>query len=344
MIKIGLVGCGRISKKHLESINAIPELELKAVCDIVPEKARIAAKGTKAEIFTDYASFLEKADVDLVDICTPSGIHPEMGIQAAKKGKDVLLEKPIGIDYKKCLELVEYCEKNNRNLFVVMQNRFNSPVLKLKDAIASGRFGKIITSNTTVRWRRTQEYYDQASWRGTCALDGGVLMNQASHHVDLLHWLVGDVKKVFAKAGTFLHQIEADDTAIVLVEFENGSYGTIEATTCTSPVDLEGSVTVLGEKGTVKIGGFAVNKFDIWKFEDTLQNEEEEVKQFNQSPPNVYGFGHIQYFRNVVDTLQGKAKPMTNGREGLWTLKLILAIYESVKLGKEIELSTFVPS
>ena len=343
MIKIGIVGCGRISKKHLEAITQVKEFQLTAVCDIEHAKADEVAQKYKVQPYYDYEEFLNKADLDIVDVCTPSGLHPEMGMQAAKKGYHVILEKPMGVQYKKAEDLVNYCEQKNLKLFVVKQNRFNAPILKLKEAIKADRFGKLITSNTTVRWKRTQDYYDMADWRGTWEYDGGVLMNQASHHVDLLQWLVGDVKNVFAKVKTYLHNVETDDTAIALLEFKNGALGTIEATTCTSPVDLEGSVTILGEKGTVKVGGFAVNRFDIWKFEDSLPNEEEEVKQLNQNPPNVYGFGHIKYFQNVKDVILNNAQPMTDGKSGLKILKLLLAIYESAKTQKEIFLDTFVP-
>jgi UDP-N-acetyl-2-amino-2-deoxyglucuronate dehydrogenase len=343
MIKIGLVGCGRISKKHLEAISTIPEFKLTAVCDSDPKALQETLQTRQVQGFADYSEFLEKGDMDIVDICTPSGLHPFMGLEAAKKGYHVILEKPMGLNYNACLELVDYCEKHNRKLFVVKQNRYNPPVQILKNAIETGRLGKLITCNTTVRWRRTQEYYDQAKWRGTWELDGGVLMNQASHHVDLLRWLGGAVKSVYAKAKTVLHNIKVDDTATVMLEFENGCLGTIEATTCTSPVDFEGSVTFLGEKGLVRIGGFAVNKLEAWKFEDGKPNEEEEVKQHNYSPPNVYGFGHKRYLKNVADTLFGKEEPMTDGRDGLKTLKLLLAIYESVNQKKEIILSEFNP-
>jgi UDP-N-acetyl-2-amino-2-deoxyglucuronate dehydrogenase len=340
MIKIGLVGCGRISLRHFECIEANPEFKLMAVCDIDKNKAESAAKKYGIPYYTDYETFLEKAGVELVDICTPSGLHPPMGIQAAEKGFHIILEKPMGLDYRLCEQLVETCDKKNLKLFVVKQNRFNSPVQKLKSAIVSGRFGKIFLANTTVRWRRTQEYYDSDPWRGTWEFDGGVLMNQASHHVDLLQWLVGDVKNVTCKARTYFHKIKTDDTSLVMLEFKNGALGSIEATTCTSPYDLEGSVTILGEHGTVRIGGFAVNKMEMWKFEDNRPNEEEEVKQFNQNPPNVYGFGHKQYFNNVAQVMLGKDKPMTDGKEGLKTLKLILGIYKSAAKGCEINLDT----
>lgn len=340
MIKIGLVGCGRISPRHFESITGNPEFKLTAVCDIMKDKAETAGRKYGVPYFTDYREFLDKADVEIVDICTPSGLHPSMGLEAAEKGFNVILEKPMGLDYALCEKLVEICDKKKLRLFVVKQNRFNSPIQKLKIALNEGRFGKIFLANTTVRWRRTQEYYDSDPWRGTWEFDGGVLMNQASHHVDLLLWLVGDVKSVYSKARTFNHKIKTDDTSVVMLEFKNGALGTIEATTCTSPFDLEGSVTILGEHGTVRVGGFAVNKMEIWKFEDNAPNEEEEVKQFNQNPPNVYGFGHMQYFHNVAQAMLGKALPMTDGKEGLKTLKLLLGIYKSASKGCEVDLET----
>jgi predicted dehydrogenase len=344
MIRIGLAGCGRISYKHFEAICALPEFALTAVCDIDRKKADETSAKYKVPAFYDFDDFIANAKIDMVDICTPSGLHTGMGLKAAAKGLQIVLEKPMGLDLKEAVDLVELCEKKKLRLFVVKQNRFNSPVRKLKAAIDEGRFGRIYMGNTTVRWRRTQEYYDQAAWRGTWKFDGGVLMNQASHHVDLLQWLIGDVKSVFAKVRTYGHKIETDDTALVLAEFKNGAIGSVEATTCTSPVDLEGSVTVMGDKGTVKIGGFSVNKIEIWKFQDNKPNEEEEVRQLNQNPPNIYGFGHTLYFRNVLDTLLRDAKPMTDGREGLRTLKLLLAIYNSAASSKQVDLDGFRPA
>jgi UDP-N-acetyl-2-amino-2-deoxyglucuronate dehydrogenase len=344
MIDIGLVGCGRVSSIHLDAISRLQDFRLVAVCDLSREKVQETADKYQVKAYTDYSEFLSDTTIRIVDICTPSGMHPSMGMMAAKAGKDVILEKPMGVtSFTEAVKLVEFCKTAKRNLFVIKQNRCNPLIQKLYEMIRKGRFGKIISASAILRWKRTQDYYQQDAWRGTKQLDGGVLMNQASHHVDLLRWIVGDVRTVFAKRRTFLRRIESEDTAIALLEFKNGALGTIEATTCASPSDIEASLTVLGEKGSVKIGGTSVNKIDFWKFEDSLPGEEEEMRKLDEHPDTVYGNGHIVFFKNIADVLLNNAPPINDGEDGLKTFKLLLAVYASADQGKEIDMNQFNP-
>ncbi len=228
------------------------------------------------------------------------------------------------------------CRGNNVQLFVVKQNRFNVPVAKLREALEANRFGKLVLGTVRVRWCRDQNYYDQADWRGTWSMDGGVLTNQASHHIDLLEWMMGDVESVFAKSTTALVNIEAEDTAIVTLKFRNGALGIIEATTAARPKDLEGSISILGEKGTVEIGGFAVNKMLHWNFNDKRNGDSEVIENFSVNPPNVYGFGHQAYYEHVVDSIENNHAQLVDGLVGRKSLELITAIYESIETGKEV--------
>jgi UDP-N-acetyl-2-amino-2-deoxyglucuronate dehydrogenase len=336
-IRVSLVGCGRISRNHFDAIAQIPDMRLVAVCDSVDERAREAGEQQGVPWFTHYESMLAEAPSDAVVIATPSGLHPQHGVLAARSGRHVIAEKPMGISLAAADALVQACDDNNVKLFVVKQNRLNPPIQLLKRAIDRGRFGRIYMANCTVRWQRPQEYYDQAPWRGTWEFDGGAFMNQASHYVDLIQWLVGPVESVMAKTATLARRIEAEDSGVAVLKFRSGALGTIEVTMLTFPKNLEGSITILGEKGTVKIGGTAVNKVEHWLFAD-YDDDDKLVEQANTNPTSVYGFGHVPYYRNVVAVLRGEARPDTDGRAGRKSLELILGIYESAKTGREIPL------
>lgn len=336
-IRIALVGCGRIARNHFDALAKIPELQLVAVCDTVPERAEAAGVEFGVPWFTSYEKMLADVTSDAVVIATPSGLHPQHGMLAAKAGRHVISEKPMAISLAAADALVQTCDDNNVHLFVVKQNRLNPPIVLLKRAIDRGRFGRIYMANCTVRWTRPQEYYDQAPWRGTWEFDGGAFMNQASHYVDLIQWLVGPVESVMAKTATLARRIEAEDSGVAVLRFRSGALGTIEVTMLTYPKNLEGSITILGEKGTVKIGGTAVNKVEHWQFAD-YDDDDKLVEQANTNPPSVYGFGHEGYYRNVVSVLRGKARPDTDGRAGRKSLELILGIYESAKTGHDVPL------
>ncbi|HUQ99010.1 MAG TPA: Gfo/Idh/MocA family oxidoreductase [Gemmatimonadaceae bacterium] len=335
--RIALVGCGRISANHFDAIRRIEGLELVAVCDVVEERARAAGDTNSVPWFRSYTEMLKKVECDVVAIATPSGLHPEQGVLAARAGKHVVTEKPMAISLTGADELVHACDSAGVHLFVVKQNRLNAPVQMLKRAIDKGRFGKIYLANTTVRWSRPQEYYDQAPWRGTWEFDGGAFMNQASHYVDLIQWLIGPVESVVAKTATLARRIETEDSGVAVLKFRSGALGTIEVTMLTYPKNLEGSLTILGEKGTAKIGGTAVNKVEHWIFADK-DPDDDRIELATTNPPNVYGYGHEGYYRNVLAVLRGEATPDTDGRAGRKSLELILGIYESAKTGKEVPL------
>lgn len=335
--RIALVGCGRISKNHFEAIDKIDGLELVAVCDADPERAKRAGEEWKVPWFTSYEKMLAESNADVVTIATPSGLHPEQGVAAAKAGKHVVMEKPMAISLTGADALVHACDKAGVQLFVVKQNRLNPPVQLLKRAVDRNRFGRLYMASCTVHWARPQEYYDQAPWRGTWEFDGGAFMNQASHYVDLIQWVMGPVESVIAKTATLARRIETEDSGIAILKFRSGALGSIEVTMLAYPRNLEGSLTILGEKGSVKIGGTAVNKIEHWEFADH-DEDDKLVESANTNPPNVYGLGHQGYYRNVLAVLRGEAKPDTDGRAGRKSLELILGIYESAKTGREVPL------
>lgn len=338
MLKFALVGCGRIAKRHSEllGLNKINNASLIAVCDIVEEKAKSLGEQFNVPYYIDMDEMMKKEKIDVVSVLSESGYHAKHVINLAKYGKHIVVEKPMALTLDDADEMIRICDQYNARLFVVKQNRFNVPVMKLREAMESKRFGKLVLGTIRVRWSRDQNYYDQASWRGKWSMDGGVLTNQASHHVDLLEWMMGDVESVFAKSMTALVDIEAEDTAIVTLKFKNGALGIIEATTAVRPKDLEGSISILGEKGTVEIGGFAVNKMLHWNFQDEIDGDSEVMDKFSVNPPNVYGFGHQAYYEHVVDSILNNKAHLVDGLVGRKSLELVTAIYESIETGKEV--------
>lgn len=340
MLKFALVGCGRIAKRHAELLgnSQIQGARLVAVCDLVEEKAIKIAQQFSVPSFTDMHEMMRKVGVDVVVVLTESGNHAESVEALAPYGKHIVVEKPMALTLDDADAMIRACDKAGIKLFVVKQNRFNIPVIKTYQALKSGRFGKLVLGTVRVRWSRPQSYYDQAPWRGTWALDGGVLANQASHHVDLLEWMMGDVESVFAMGATALVKIEAEDTAVVTLRFKNGALGVIEATTATRPKDLEGSLSILGEGGTVEIGGFAVNQMKVWNFVDSEVGDEDVMGKYSVNPPNVYGFGHQAYYEHVVDGILNNKQHVVDGLVGRKSLELISAIYESIETGQEVPL------
>ena len=339
MLKIALMGCGRISFKHAEILGKkqVEGLSLVAVCDTDFAKAKKLGKMYSIPAYSNIEELISSEKVDIVSILTESGNHARHADQVAGMGKHVIVEKPMALTLDDADMMINSCIAAGVKLFVVKQNRFNIPIVRLRKAIESNQFGKIVLGTVRVRWCRKQEYYDQASWRGTWALDGGVLSNQASHHIDLLQWMLGDVETVFAKSTTSLVDIEAEDTAIVLLTFKSGALGVIEATTAVRPDNLEGSLSIIGEKGSVVVGGFAVNELTHWKFEDSTQNNEI-LEDYSVNPPDVYGFGHKAYYEHVVNCIsKGKPNPV-DGLMGRKSLELINAIYESIETKKEVNL------
>ena len=340
MIRIAILGCGRISKRHCELLGGglVKGAALAAVCDIVPEKAEARGREWNVPYYTDMHEMMRKSggEIDAVAILTESGNHAPQAISIAPYRKHIIVEKPMALTLESADAMIEACDKYGVKLFVIKQNRFNVPVQKMREALDAGRFGKLIMGTVRVRWCRPQSYYDQDAWRGTWAMDGGVLTNQASHHVDLLEWMMGDVESVFAKSATALADIETEDTAVVVLKFQNGALGVIEATTATRPKDLEGSISILGERGTVVIGGFAVNRMDVWNFSEVLPEDEKILSDYSVNPPDVYGFGHKAYYEHVVKCLEEGDRLLVDGLEGRRSLELIMAIYESIETGKEV--------
>ncbi len=355
LIKIALIGCGRISKNHLKSIMLYPELcQLTALCDCNLKKIdeaqlliddyikdnpsnyeKIYKYRFEKELFEDIKN--KKIDIDLVVLATPSGFHSKQVIAAANAGVDVCTEKPMATKWEDGLKMLEACKRNKVKLFVVKQNRFNKTIDLVRQQILNGRFGKIGLVTVNVFWQRPQSYYDQDDWRGTLELDGGALMNQASHYVDLLEWMIGPVESINASIATIARNIEAEDTAAIKIKWKNGAIGTMSVTMIAYPHNLEGSITVLGEKGSVKIGGKAVNKIELWEFEDPHEDDEL-VSNASYETTNVYGFGHPIYYENMLKSIKGECEPICTGDEGLKSLQLLIAAYQSAKLEKDIKL------
>jgi UDP-N-acetyl-2-amino-2-deoxyglucuronate dehydrogenase len=344
MLNFALVGCGRISKRHSEllGLEQITNAKLIAVCDVNTDKAEQLAEKFNVTAYNDMDRMMEQESIDVVVVLTPSGLHARHVINLAKYGKHIMVEKPMALTIDDADAMITACDENNCKLFVIKQNRFNVPVVKLREALVDGRFGEIVLGTVRVRWARHQAYYDQDDWRGTWAMDGGVLTNQASHHVDMLEWMLGDVESVHARSRTALANIEAEDTAIVTLKFKSGALGIIEATTAARPKDLEGSISILGEKGSVVIGGFAVNEMITWAFEDEREGDAAVLEEFSVNPPNVYGFGHQAYYEHVVECIKNNTQNLVDGLQGRKSVELISAIYESIETEKQVNLR-FIP-
>lgn len=337
-IRLALVGCGRIANNHFGAIESHTDsVEVVDVCDVDEVALNRAVARTKANGHSDLAGLLKATAADLVILTTPSGLHPNQAIQVAATGRHVMTEKPMATRWHDGVRMVKACDDANVRLFVVKQNRRNATLQLLKQAVVQGRFGKIYSVAMNVFWTRPQEYYDSADWRGTWEFDGGAFMNQASHYIDLLHWMIGPVESVMAYTATLARDIEVEDTGVAVIRWRSGAVGTLNVTMLTYPKNMEGSITILGEKGTVRVGGVAVNEIQTWDFADR-RPEDAEVVACNYQSTSVYGFGHPLYYANVIDTLRGQAEPETDGREGLITLELLIAMYLSSRDGKRVAL------
>lgn len=336
-IRLAIAGCGRISSNHLNSVDVHKdEIELVGICDT--DKLVLDSMTGKYEVagYLRFEDMLREIKPDIVALCTPSGIHPEQAIIAASHHVNVMTEKPMATRWQDGVRMVKACDENNVRLFVVKQNRRNTTLQLLKRAIDEKRFGKIHLVHINVFWSRPQSYYDQAYWRGTWEFDGGAFMNQASHYVDLLDWLIGPVEKVQALMST-TRDIEVEDTGVLNIKWRNGALGSMSVTMLTYPKNLEGSITILGEKGTVRIGGVAVNEIQLWEF-DEQRDYDNDLSSANYQTTSIYGFGHPLYYKNVIDVLRGRAEPETDGREGLKSLELLIAAYLSARDGRTVSL------
>ena len=337
-IRFALVGCGRISANHFNAIEKHADrAELLGLCDVDPSALRAAEERTGAQGFRSLDALLAGTEADVVILATPSGLHADQAVQVAEAGRHVMTEKPMATRWQDGKRMVHACDMAGVHLFVVKQNRRNATLHLLKRAVEKGRFGRIYMVAINVFWSRPQSYYDSAPWRGTWEFDGGAFMNQASHYVDLLDWLIGPVERVQAYTATLERNIQVEDTGVVSIRWRTGALGSMNVTMLTYPKNLEGSITIIGEKGTVRIGGVAVNRIDHWEFADS-DPDDARIEQASYETTSVYGFGHPLYYDNVIQSLRGEAKPDTDGREGLHSLEILIATYLSARDGRRVAL------
>jgi len=336
-IRFAVLGCGSVVKKHLVSLERIEEAQAVAVCDKSPEVARKVGEQYGLPYYSDPHRLLSDNEVDVISILTPTGIHADNIRELLQYGKDFLVEKPLALRLEDADEIIAACDQAGSRIFVVHQNRCNLPIVKLRQAIDNGRFGKLVLVTARVRWCRRHDYSAASKWRGTWSMDGGVLTNQASHHLDMVSWLGGTVQSVMAMTSTRLVDIEAEDTAVALIEFTNGALGIVEATTATRPKDLEGSLSVLGEGGSAVIGGFFMNKLETWQFENPLPEDEHVHSEWGTNP-DIFSWNHTEYIRKVVRSLKEATGGLVDGLEGRKSLELINALYESAETGRKVQL------
>ncbi|PKO28414.1 MAG: oxidoreductase [Betaproteobacteria bacterium HGW-Betaproteobacteria-5] len=337
-IRMALVGCGRISANHFGAMEQhADQIEIVDVCDVDPLALEKAVTRTGAKGHASLTQMLKSTKADIVVLTSPSGLHPEQAIEVARSGRHVMTEKPMATRWHDGLRMVKACDDAGVRMFVVKQNRLNATLQLLKKAVEQKRFGRIYMVNINVFWTRPQEYYDSAKWRGTWEFDGGAFMNQASHYVDLLDWLIGPIESIQAYTTTLERHIEVEDTGVISVRWRSGALGSMNVTMLTYPKNLEGSITILGEKGTVRLGGVAVNEIQHWEFAEKLP-EDEQIASANYATTSVYGFGHPLYYDNVLKVMRGEAEPETDGREGLKSLEVLIAAYQAARDGKRVAL------
>ena len=337
-VRFALVGCGRIAANHLAAMQAhAKDCELVGVCDTDPAALAKAQQATGAPGFQSLDALLAGTEADCVVLATPSGLHAEQAIRCAMAGRHVMSEKPMATRWADGKRMVAACDEAGVHLFVVKQNRRNPTLQLVKRAVQRGRFGRIYMVAVNVFWTRPQSYYDSAAWRGTWEFDGGAFMNQASHYVDLLDWLIGPVESVQAYTATLERNIQVEDTGVLGVRWRSGALGTMAVTMLTYPKNLEGSVTIIGEKGTVRVGGMAVNTIEHWQFAEP-DADDAHVEQASYQTTSVYGHGHTPYYDNVIQSLRGQAAPETDGREGLHSLEILIATYLSARDGTRVAL------
>jgi UDP-N-acetyl-2-amino-2-deoxyglucuronate dehydrogenase len=337
-IRFALVGCGRIANNHFDALQRHHEhAELAAVCDVDPRALDRAVGLTGAAGYTSLGTMLSECTADAVIITTPSGLHPEQAIRIAHSGRHVITEKPMATRWEDGKRMVAAADAAGVRLFVVKQNRRNATLQLLKRSVEKKRFGRLYMVNLNVFWTRPPEYYRSAKWRGTWEFDGGAFMNQASHYVDLLDWIVGPVESLQAYTATLARDIEVEDTGVISLRWRNGALGSMNVTMLTYPRNMEGSITILGENGTVRVGGVAVNEILQWEFAKP-DPDDELVADASYQTTSVYGFGHPLYYDNVIKVLQGQAEPEVDGREGLKSLEVLVAAYQSARDGKRVAL------
>jgi len=341
-MKYGLIGCGRISPNHIAAAKR-NNLEFAGICDT--DRKMLYDKVVKFDLqsvhqYVDYHEMIEQEKPELVAIATESGEHARIALDCIDAGCNLIIEKPIALSIDDADAIIEASKKKGVKVCASHQNRFNKSIQKIREAIDRNRFGRMFYGTAHVRWCRDWEYYSRAKWRGTWAQDGGALMNQCIHNIDLLRWMMGDeIDEVVGMTDRLNHPyIEAEDLGIALVKFKNGSYGIIEGTTDLYPRNLEETLYLFGEKGTVKAGGQSVNRIEEWRFADSLDESEEVIKQFAENPPNVYGFGHMPLYADVIEAIEKDREPYVNAEAGKRALELVLAIYKSAAEGRSVKL------
>lgn len=341
-MRYALIGCGRISPNHIAAAKA-NGLEFVGICDINEEM--LQDKITRFNLgyvhkYTNYLEMLKEEKPELVAIATESGKHAEIALNCIEEGCNLIIEKPIALSLADADAIINAAKEKGVKVCANHQNRFNRSVRKIREAMENGRFGRLFYGTAHVRWCRNENYYTQAKWRGTWEQDGGALMNQCIHNIDLLRWMMGDeVEEVYGMTDRLNHPyIEAEDLGVAVIKFKNGSYGIVEGTTNVYPKNLEETLYLFGEKGTVKAGGQSVNRIEVWKFADGLEEPEDVIAEFAENPPNVYGYGHTPLYADVIDAIRSGREPYINGEAGKRALELVLAIYKSAAEGKPVKL------
>ncbi len=337
-LRFGLIGCGRVAPRHAESISTLPGAVLAAVADINESRAHRFATQYRADPMTDYRRLLDRPDIDVVNICIPSGLHAQIAVDALAAGKHVLVEKPIALSLEDANRMIAAAKVADRKLCVVLQNRYNPPMQDLRRLVDEGALGKLLLGNATVRWYRPQEYYEDG-WHGTWAMDGGALMNQSIHHIDALQWLLGAPESVFAYTATLAHRMEAEDVGVAVIRFRSGAVGSVEGSTITYPENLEGSVAIFGEHGSAKVGGTALNRKVLWKVAGELEHERELLTRDQVDPPSVYGTSHHAVIADMMAAVLEDREPRTNGPEARKSLALVLAMYESARTRRPVDMT-----
>jgi len=350
-LKFSIIGCGRISGNHIKAIlDNFEDVELVSVCDILKDRAELKADeylikaqeknipAIRPNVYSDYREMLQKEDINVCAICTESGYHAEVSFYCLNLKKHVLVEKPMAMSLLDTDRMIQTAQKNNVKLAVCYQNRFNPPIQKLRQAIDEGRFGKIFAGTARILWNRNKEYYYKAKWRGTWKLDGGCLINQCTHNIDLLQWMIdSEINSVYGQTGNYLHPyIQTEDYGSIIIKFKNGAIGNIEGTVCVYPKNLEETLTILGEKGTVIIGGLALNKILVWDFKDRQETLEQVQKEYDSEIENVYGNGNTPLYKDFIDSIRNNSAPLIDGNEGKKSLSIILMAYNSQKYSRAI--------
>ncbi|MER1999090.1 MAG: Gfo/Idh/MocA family oxidoreductase [Lysinibacillus sp.] len=342
-LNYAIIGCGRISPNHVAAALE-NDLNIVALCDIDKTKAEQMKENfnlqPEVKLYTDYATMLKNEKIDLIGICTESGNHGQIALHCIDAGVHLIIEKPIALSLEEADLIIEKAKQKNVKVSACHQNRFNKSIQKVREAVEQGRFGKLLHGTAHIRWNRGEDYYKQAPWRGTWEQDGGALMNQCIHNIDLLRWMMGDeIVEVVGMTDNLNHDfIDAEDLGLALVRFANGSYGVIEGTTNVFPKNLEETLYLFGQQGTVKVGGKSVNIIEEWLFADQLDSAEEVKAKYQENPPSVYGFGHTPLYADVIEAIQQDREPYVTAEDGRRALELVLAIYKSAAEGTSVKL------